>query len=314
MQLLQYNPAPTQTLAAWCKSRRFPHAILLEGTPGSGRRTFAAQIACAILCEEDTPSQGHCRHCIKMQKGIHPDYTILGGGDGAQSFHVKAVRALRMQASVQPNEAAARVFLLRDTQTMSPQAQNALLKLIEEPPNNVYFILTCASRSSMLPTILSRVTTIALELPTPEQCAAALSQLVPGYSGERYATAALDAGGNIGQAISLLASDPAAKRTLPANILADLMAGRELNAMEALEPYTHTRSGFAALLTQLRADAAQQMRTAAASAACSPPDLLRYERIIAIIDEIALANERNASGLLLCTLLCARSRAALATG
>ena len=314
MQLLQYNPAPTQTLAAWCKNRRFPHAVLLEGAPGSGRRTFAAQIATALLCEEDTAALGQCRHCVKMQKGIHPDYTTFSGGEGAQSFHVKEVRALRLQASVQPNEAAVRVFLLQDTQTMSPQAQNALLKLIEEPPNNVYFILTCTSRSSMLPTILSRVATIALELPTPEQCADALPHIAPGYSSEQYAAAAWAAGGNICQAIDLLASGPACESALPATILADLMAAKEVKVMAALEPYTQNRSDFSALLARLRAGAAQQLRAAAADSCSSAQDLLRYDRIIAIIDEIALANERNVSVLLLCTLFCARCRAALATG
>ncbi|MCL2068733.1 MAG: hypothetical protein FWH00_02425 [Oscillospiraceae bacterium] len=141
-----------------------PHTTLIEGEKGSGRKAFAKQLASAILCEaQESRPCGTCRHCVKMAKDIHPDFETVEGSGGTRSFHVDAVREMRRDAYVSPNEASARVFLLLDAQTMSVQAQNALLKIIEEPPPGVYFILVCENRGQMLPTIRSRAAAVTVE-------------------------------------------------------------------------------------------------------------------------------------------------------
>lgn len=83
--------------------------------------------------------------------GGHPDIEEAGGDGGVRSFHIEEVRRLRDTAYVLPNEAAYRVLILSEAQNMTEQAQNALLKILEEPPRHVIFLLTCENRRSCCP-------------------------------------------------------------------------------------------------------------------------------------------------------------------
>lgn len=149
------------TLAACLRGGRLTHASLVEG--GAEALVFARRMAAAVLCIGDGERPcGVCKSCRKAEGGIHPDLLEFGGGEGARSFHVDEVRNIREQAFIKPNESDAKVFLLKNVQNMSVQAQNALLKIIEEPPAGVYFILTCDNKSALLETTLSRVTVFSL--------------------------------------------------------------------------------------------------------------------------------------------------------
>jgi len=141
-----------------------PHAVLLEGPAGCGKTAFAREIAKAALCEGENPPCNTCRHCVKIGKGVHPDFITAEGEGRARSFHVDAVREIRAGAQISPNEAAKKIYLLKNVQDMSPQAQNALLKILEEPPGTSAFILTCENKSVMLDTILSRVVSLTLDM------------------------------------------------------------------------------------------------------------------------------------------------------
>lgn len=140
-----------------------PHAVLLEGGTAEGRLETAHTFCAAWLCESVGVPCGHCNHCRKALGGFHPDVTTLRDGeDGKQQIGVDAVRALQMHTSVKPGEAARRVFVIENAHKLTVQAQNALLKSIEEPPPAACFLLLCPSRKELLTTILSRVTSYAL--------------------------------------------------------------------------------------------------------------------------------------------------------
>lgn len=143
---------------------RLPHAIILEGPAGSGKGALARWIAKAAVCtgEGERPC-GCCSGCVKAAAGSHPDITVAGGGTAARSFHVDTVRQIRADAYIKPNEAPRRVFILEGAETMSDQAQNALLKVFEEPPERVLFLLTVTSAVRLLPTVRSRAQLFTLE-------------------------------------------------------------------------------------------------------------------------------------------------------
>lgn len=158
-----------QSLAAAVAAGRLPHAVILEGGTAQQRRALGETLAAALLCE--TPAQapcGRCRHCRKCAAQSHPDLLFYTAEDRVGAFKVDTVRALRAQAYVLPNEADRKVFLLENAQAMGPSGQNALLKVLEEPPAFVSFILLCPSATALLETVRSRAAIYTIGAETPE--------------------------------------------------------------------------------------------------------------------------------------------------
>ncbi len=154
-----------QRFAAMALENRFPHAILLEGGNSRELLALAKQIALIALCgDEKKKPCAKCSHCKKAKAGSHPDcITVEESDKKRKSISVDLIRWLREDAVVQPNEAAKKVYLIPRADTMTREAQNALLKLLEEPPSYAVFLLLCGSAAAMLPTIRSRAQTYSLE-------------------------------------------------------------------------------------------------------------------------------------------------------
>ncbi len=146
------------------------HALLLTGANGGTREKTAHQIAAALLCtgEKLKPCK-KCPSCIKIFAGTHPDISTTEGSDKKKSIKIDAVRAIREKAYILPNEAQYKFYIILEADGMGEEAQNALLKIIEEPPAFTRFILCAASKDAFLPTILSRVTHYNLAPLTPER-------------------------------------------------------------------------------------------------------------------------------------------------
>ncbi|MBQ9919750.1 MAG: DNA polymerase III subunit delta', partial [Clostridia bacterium] len=136
------------------KNRRIPHAILIEGEEGLGKSTLSRYIAKAALCDNENPPCDECKTCHLIDVGSHPDFQVVEP-DGAQ-IKVAQIRELRVEAFLSPMSAGGRVFVISAAHTMNDSAQNAFLKVLEEPPANVTFILLAKSASLMLETIRSR--------------------------------------------------------------------------------------------------------------------------------------------------------------
>lgn len=168
------SPQARQQVAQLLDAGRFPHAILIESGGAEERKKLARLIAQALVCTSSGERPcGKCAACQKATAQEHPDILEAEGGEAARSFHIETVREVREDVFILPNEAQNKVYLLLNAQSMSPQAQNALLKVLEEPPSYAIFLLACDSKTKMLPTILSRVTTVALDAPVQELTAAA---------------------------------------------------------------------------------------------------------------------------------------------
>jgi DNA polymerase-3 subunit delta' len=146
---------------------RSRHAYLFTGPEGVGRRTLAAEFTRALLCQQTDSPCGQCRNCMLAAKGAHPDAFIIapilsGKRVRAEKIRIEPVRQLIYDLTLKPVEARRRVARLLNFDAANEQTQNALLKTLEEPPNNVVLLLTAESSEGLLPTIVSRCEVIAL--------------------------------------------------------------------------------------------------------------------------------------------------------
>lgn len=141
---------------------RLSHALIFEGADDATRLSAAKEIAQFLVCRGDTKPCGLCPACIKALSNSHPDIHILMKSEDSSMIKVDEIRDLKIKAQVYPNEAAKSIFIIHGAQFMNAQAQNALLKIFEEPSAHVSFILTCDSKSSLLETVISRATLYSL--------------------------------------------------------------------------------------------------------------------------------------------------------
>ena len=140
------------------KKGKLPHAILIDGGNAADRNNFADFLATSFVCDAATAC-GMCKSCLKAKNNSHPDIIISDPElQNEKTFKIDVVREIRKDSHIMPNEAKHKVYILRKADKMNFQAQNALLKTLEEPPAHARFILTCESRAALLETIMSRVT------------------------------------------------------------------------------------------------------------------------------------------------------------
>ncbi len=316
------HAAPKARVSAFVDNGRFPHALLIEGARGSGRRTLARLIARAAVCtgEGERPC-GTCVACRKALAGAHPDITTYGGDGTARSFHLETLLKLREDAYVLPNEAAKRVFLLTDAQTMTERAQNALLKVLEEPPAHILFLLTCESRAQLLSTIQSRTVTLSLGPVTGEEALPFLQQALPGRSTEELTRALSVFGGSIGQTLEgLQDGDYQQVLNLLSAVLSGLTAPSELPLLKTTASLSRDKALLDGLLSALmlvfrdalaaRNEATSRLSplpedAAALAGQLTAPQLMR---LIEVTEELQNARLRNMNMSLLLTRMCALLR------
>jgi len=141
---------------------RFSHAYILESLSPQVREEAAARLSAALVCSDpgEKPCT-RCRDCRKALAGIHPDILHIRRepdekGRPRREIVVGQIRAVLADAVVLPNEAASKVYVFDEADQMNPSAQNALLKLLEEPPAPVRFLLCVPNAGSLLDTVRSR--------------------------------------------------------------------------------------------------------------------------------------------------------------
>jgi len=230
------NPAVKRQLVPMIDRGQLPHALLIEGAGGLGKRTLARLTAKAVLCKSGGGrSCGICESCKKADKKVHPDIITVESTGGARSFHVDEIRKLKSQAYVLPNESEHKIFLLFNAHDMSVQAQNALLKLLEEPPGYGLFILTCESSGQMLETVRSRCMTLTLTEVSREETLRGAKQAGTKALEDEIDFAYGLLGGNIGRVIELLGDKEFAKAAkIAENIALSLAGDSEYELLKAL--------------------------------------------------------------------------------
>lgn len=132
-------------------------AYLFTGPDGVGKRTAAIEFAKALNCEQgDGDACDACASCKKIDSMNHPDVFVARPEGASFSIKIGTIREIIYQASLKPYEGKKRIFIINDAEAMTEEAQNAFLKLLEEPPLNHIFILTGSNMAGFLPTVLSR--------------------------------------------------------------------------------------------------------------------------------------------------------------
>lgn len=144
------------------EGERLNHAYILSASERASAVDAARELAAAAVCSSSgrVPCR-MCRDCRKVFAGIHPDVASLrrpvdDKGRAKKEMTVDQIRALSADSVVLPNEASRKVYIIEDADLMNIQAQNAALKLLEEPPTHVVFILCAENTQLLLPTVRSR--------------------------------------------------------------------------------------------------------------------------------------------------------------
>lgn len=138
------------------------HAYIVAGGGEDSRREYVRRLTAAFLCEGECPPCGVCRHCIKVERDIHPDVYRLTPPEGRQEITAALARDLRADVYVRPNEGARKVYIIDPADAMNSTAQNALLKVIEDGPEYAAFLLLAAQPGQLLETVRSRCETLLL--------------------------------------------------------------------------------------------------------------------------------------------------------
>lgn len=189
------------------ENNRVSHAYILNGERGSGKKMLANLFAMTLLCETgDNESCGKCHSCKQAESGNHPDI-IRVTHEKPNSISVDDIRTqVNNTVDIKPYQGPYKVYIIPQADMMTPQAQNAILKTIEEPPSYAVFLLLTENAETLLPTINSRCVMLKLRNIKDTLIKKYLMENleIPDYKADMCTAFAQ---GNMGRAIMLANSD-----------------------------------------------------------------------------------------------------------
>ena len=229
-------------LARAVRRGSLPPSLMLAGPEGIGKRLVATALAQSLNCLQPAASDtlevdacGTCAACQRILRGAHPDVMLVAPGDKG-SIKIEQVRDIIDRAAYRPFEGRRRVVIIDDADALVDQAQNALLKTLEEPPNASNFLLVTSRPDAMLPTVRSRCPLLRFRPLSPGEVAMALMRRE--FSETEARAVAASADGSIGRALQATAGDLVESRDVAARVLLHAAAGgdakRRLEAAKEL--------------------------------------------------------------------------------
>ena len=192
---------------------KLPHAFLFDGPAGSGKYTFALQIAKALNCENKASDRVpccNCNNCRRIDEGLFPDVKLLGKAADKATIGVNEIKDFRADMFLSSTESDYKIYIIKDAEKMTPEAQNALLIILEEPPKNVIIMLLTSGSEKILTTIKSRAQYVGMtifDIPSLREYLLENNQqakLIYNASSERFDEILVSSNGRIGVALDLL--------------------------------------------------------------------------------------------------------------
>ena len=248
------NLALKEHIGQSIRDGRILHSYLIEGGNGSGKMMLAKQFAAALSCTSTRSGDvaipcGKCNMCRKILSGECTDVTVIDRGTKA-TISVDAIREMKRDVYLAPNEADWKIYIIDGAEFMTAGAQNALLKILEEPPRNVVIFLLCERADSLLITVRSRAQILKTERFSQEDLTKFLcekdnrARTMSVTAPDRFSALLVSANGCIGRALELLES-----KTLDSLIQMHAVIVEVLRAASPKEQYTRMYSAIAAFPT-----------------------------------------------------------------
>lgn len=247
------NEKIKEQISALLDTGRLPHAVILEGEQGMGKHVLAREIAAALVCRSEEKPCYQCSQCKKAVSHIHPDIFEYTPEGGARSFHKEMIQKVIDDVFMSPNEAPFKVYILANAHLMSESAQNAILKILEEPPSYVRFILTVNNKSALLQTVLSRSVVFTLEGVDEKIGADYITEQDSTADYDRAVQAVSMFNGNIGRAMESLKDGKAAElNSVCIDICNALVKDNEYELLKVCSAFQKDRQGILDACSLLR--------------------------------------------------------------
>lgn len=158
-----------QNLYKLFKNKKVPHAIILEAENIEKAYTEVLEMVKVLNCKKNTQTAcGVCDSCVKISAGAHPDLKTISMDKDSKCIKIDSIRSIRRDVNIVPNEGKFKVYIIKFADRLTVQAQNAFIKVLEEPPKGVIFILLCKNINSLIGTILSRCEVFIDQRQNPE--------------------------------------------------------------------------------------------------------------------------------------------------
>lgn len=158
---LRGNERIKELLIESVKSNNILHSYMFYGTDGIGKKIFATEFAKMILCESENKPCNNCKSCIEFESGNNPDFFMIVPEKG--TIKIEQIREMQRNIIEKPTHCTKKIYIIDDADKMTKEAQNCLLKTLEEPSEFIVIILICSNENYMLPTVKSRCTKIFFE-------------------------------------------------------------------------------------------------------------------------------------------------------
>ncbi len=194
-------------ISAMKKNNRLAHSFLIWGEKGTGKKFLSKYTAMLIMCNNSVNGKPclECRSCRNIMNDVHTDVIYAEHSGKLNGFRKEIIEEICRNSIITPNDAERKVYIFNDADAITVQAQNTLLKTIEEPSDFSYFIFTASSKNIFLDTILSRVVSVGITECSIDETRKALNEM--NFKSDEIENAVSLLGGNIGNCISYITDE-----------------------------------------------------------------------------------------------------------